>query len=110
MAQASDVPRAAEYTSLAAAALLDAMCVKSTNLAHASTTIAIDCPISVKVHPGKTGYSRRRGFSKKLRAPRGRVRPYLTPRCLPISSLHQEPDGTLNLATALLYAHRLNFM
>ena len=42
LAQAAEVPLIAKYTSLSAAAALDAMCAKSTNLAHASTSIATD--------------------------------------------------------------------
>ena len=57
MAQAAEVSRAAEYTHPLEAAAIDAMCTKSTNLAHAATTIAADCAMSAQVHPGNTGNS-----------------------------------------------------
>ena len=55
MAKAAEVPSAAEYTYLLKAAAIDAMCAMSTNLAHASTTIATDYAMSAQVYPGNTG-------------------------------------------------------
>ena len=57
MAQASEVPRAAEYTSLAAAASFDAMCAKTPNFAHFITSFLNDCAMSTQAYHGNTGNS-----------------------------------------------------
>ena len=67
IAQASKVPRAAEYTSPGAAASLDAMCAKTPNFAHSTTSFPNDCALSAQTYLGNSGNSRRRGSSKTSR-------------------------------------------
>ena len=99
MAQAAEVFLVAEYTSLSAASALDAMCSKSTNLAHTSTTIATDCAMSAQGYPGKTGNShlrevtRRHAKSRICRdvTRRLRVRAFVV---LVRRAIHQSPQRT----------------
>ena len=67
MAQASEVCRAAKYTLVAAAEFLDAMCAKTPNFGHSTTSFPNDCAISAKTDPGNSSNSRRRDSSRKSR-------------------------------------------
>ena len=57
MAQASEVPRGAENTFSTAATSLDAMCAKTPNFAHSTTSFPNSCVMSAQTYPGNTGNS-----------------------------------------------------
>ena len=111
IAQASEVPRAVEYTASAAAASLDAMCAKTPNFAHSTMSFPNDCAMSAQIIPATQATRVVVAVpGNHAMLTRTRMRRPLAPRHSPIFSVHRRPDGPLTPATAPLYVHLLNCM